>query len=70
MLAVVTNTWVPELQDFDSLYTKVATKDIFSHLQAGCTGRHALNLKVVALHFVMQRQEVEGVLASAPCLQV
>ena len=30
----------------------------------------ALNLKVVSLHFFMQRQEVEGVPAGAPCLQV
>ena len=30
----------------------------------------ALNLKVVALHFIMQRQEVEGVPAGAPHLEV
>ena len=32
--------------------------------------RDALNLKMVALHLVVQRQEFEGVPAGAPCLQV
>ena len=35
LLAVVANTWVRELQDNDSLYTEVAPKDIFAHLQSG-----------------------------------
>ena len=30
----------------------------------------ALDLEVVALHFVMQRQEIDGVPASAPRLKV
>ena len=61
MLAVVSNTWVRELQDSNSLYTEVAPKDIFSHLQAECTGRHALDL--LALHNKMQHYhlEVEGI---------
>ena len=60
-LAVVTNTWVCELRDSDSLYTKVAHKDIFSHLQMGCTRRHDLNL--LDLHNEMQRYhlKVEGI---------
>ena len=43
------------------LYTKVAPKDIFAHLQAGCTGWNALDL--LALHNEMQRYhlEVEGI---------
>ena len=48
VIAVIANTWVRELRDADSIYTKVSPKDLFSHLQAGCTGRHALNL--LALH--------------------
>ena len=47
VLAVVDDTWVPELRDSNSLYTEVAPKDILSHLQAGCTGRHALDLLVL-----------------------
>ena len=57
MLAVVANTWVRELRDSDSLYTEVATKEIFAHLQAGCTGRHALDL--LALHNEMQCYHLE-----------
>ena len=30
----------------------------------------ALDLQMIALHFVMQRKEVKGVTASAPCLKV
>ena len=61
VLAVVADTWVRELQDTDSLYTVVGLKDLFSHLQAVCTGRHALDL--LALHNEMQRYhlEVEGI---------
>ena len=57
VLAVVSNTWVRELRDTDSLYTKVGQKDLFSHLQAGCTGRHALDL--LDLHNEMQRYHLE-----------
>ena len=61
MLAVVADTWVRELRDSDSLYTEVGPKELFSHLQAGCTVRHALDL--LALHNKMQRYhlEVEGI---------
>ena len=61
MLAVVADTWVRELRDTDSLYTKVGPEDLFAHLQAGCTVRNALDL--LALHNEMQRYhlEVEGI---------
>ena len=61
VLAVVADTWVRELQDTDSLYTKVGPEDLFAHLQVGCTGRHALDL--LALHNKTQRYhlEVEGI---------
>ena len=57
MLAVVADTWVRKLRDSESLYTKVALKDIFSHLQLGCTSQHALDL--LALHNEMQRYHLE-----------
>ena len=62
VLAVVTDTWVRELRDTDYLYTEVGPEDLFAHLQAGCTGRHALDL--LALHNKMQRYrlKVEGIL--------
>ena len=61
MLAVVADTWVRELQDTDSFYTEVRPEDLFSHLQAGCTGRHTLDL--LALHNEMQfyHLEVDGI---------
>ena len=61
MLAVVMDTWVRELRDPDTIYTEVDPQDFFSQLQAGCTGRHALDL--LALHNEMQRYhlEVEGI---------
>ena len=40
VLAVVADTWVRELRDTETIYTKVDPRDLFSHLQAGCTGRH------------------------------
>ena len=57
MLAVVNDTWDRELRDSESLYTKVSPKEIFSHFQAGCTGRNALGLLV--LHNEMQRYHLE-----------
>ena len=38
VLAFVADTWVRELRDSDSLYNEVGLKELFSHLQAGCTG--------------------------------
>ena len=57
VLAVVVNTWVRELRGNDSLCAEVAPKELFSHLQAGCTGRNALDL--LALHNEMQRYHLE-----------
>ena len=55
------DTWVRELRDPNTIYTEIDPCDLFSHLQAGCTGRHALEL--LALHNDMQRYhlEVEGI---------
>ena len=57
MLAVVSDTWVHELQDRDFLYTEVTPKDLFAHLQVECTGRHSLDL--LTLHNEMQRYHLE-----------
>ena len=57
MIVIVADTWVRKLRDHDTIYTKVFPQDLFSHLQAGCTGRHALNL--LALHNKMQRYHLE-----------
>ena len=61
VLAVDADTWVRKLWDTDSLYTEVCPEDLFEKLQAGCTGRNALNL--LLLHNEMQRYhlEVEGI---------
>ena len=61
VLAVVADTLVCEIRDTDSLYTEFGPEDLFAHLQAGCTGRHALDLLV--LHKEMQHYhlEVEGI---------
>ena len=48
VIAVVADTWIREFQDTETIYTKVAPKDLLSHLQLRCTGRHALDL--LALH--------------------
>ena len=57
MLAVVADTWVRELRDPEMIYTDVDPWDLLAHLQAGCTGRHALDL--LALHNKMQRYHLE-----------
>ena len=48
VLAVVADTWVRELRDLETIYTKVDPQYLLAHLQAGCTGRHAL--VILALH--------------------
>ena len=58
VLAVVADTWVRELRDTDTIYTGVDTQALFAHLQAGCTGRHALDLLV--LHNEIQRYHLEA----------
>ena len=61
VLAVVADTWVRELWDTETIYTEVAPEDLLSNLQAGCMGRHALDL--LALHNEMQRYQLnfEGI---------
>ena len=61
VLAVITDTWVQELRDPNTIYTKVDPRDLFAHLQAGCPGRYALDL--LALHNEMQHYhlEIEGI---------
>ena len=60
-LAVVADTWVIEHGYSETIYKEVAPKDLLSHLQSGCTLRHALNL--LPLQNEMQRYhlEVEGI---------
>ena len=57
ILAAVADTYVRELWNTETLYTEVAPRDLFYHLQARCTGRHTLNL--LALHNKMQRYHLE-----------
>ena len=57
ILSVVKYTWVRELRNTDTLYTNVEPKALLAHLQAGCMGRHALDLMV--LHNEMQRYHPE-----------
>ena len=52
ILTVIDDTWVRELRETNNLYTDVAPKALISHLQAGCTGRHTLDL--LAMHNKMQ----------------
>ena len=62
MLAIVTDTWVRELQDPDTIYTEVVPEDHFVHLQAGCTVRHALDLLALQNEIQRYHLEVEGIL--------
>ena len=57
VLAVVTDTWFREIQYPYTIYTEVGPKDLFAHLQVGCTGRHALGLLV--LHNEIQHYHIE-----------
>ena len=61
ILAVIEDTWVQELREPETFYTDITPEALLYHLQAGCTGRHALDL--LALHIEMERYhlEVEGI---------
>ena len=61
VLTVIADTWVREIRYPKDIYTEVAPKERLSHLEAGCTGRNALDL--LAFHNEMQRYhlEVEGI---------
>ena len=61
VIAIITDTWVQELQDPDTIYTEVGPQDLFAHLQAGCTGRHALDLLVLQNEMQRCHLEVEGI---------
>ena len=61
VLAVIADTWVCELRDRNSLYTKVGQKELFSQLQAGCTGQYTLDLLVMHNKIQRYQLEVEGI---------
>ena len=61
MLAVVADTWVRELRDPETIYTEVDPRDLLAHLQAGCTGRHALDLLALLNEMQRYHMEVEGI---------
>ena len=45
----------------EKIYTDVAPNDLLSHLQVGCTIRHALDLLVLHNEIQRYRLEVEGI---------
>ena len=61
IISVAKDNWVRELQNTETIYTGVSPKALIAHLQAGCTGSHALNL--LDLHNEMQCYHlgVEGI---------
>ena len=61
VLAVVADTWFRELQDMETLYTDISPKDLPSRLQAGCTGRHDLDLLAPHNEIQRYRLEVKGI---------
>ena len=61
VLTIVADTWVRELCDTETIYTKVAPKDLLSHLQARCTGRHFLDLLLFLNEIQRYHLEVEGI---------
>ena len=61
MLAVVAYTWVRELRDPETIYKAVSLQDLFAHLQAGCTIRHALDLLALQNEMQHYHLEVEGI---------
>ena len=61
VFAVVADTWVQELWDTETFNTEIPPKDLFSHLQAGFTGRHALDLLALQNEIQRYHLEVEGI---------
>ena len=60
-LAGVADTWVRELRDTETIYTKVSPKYLLSHLQARCTGRHFLDLLLFLNEIQRYHLEVERI---------
>ena len=49
ILAIVEDTWVRELKDANTFYTKVTGKALLDHLQASCLGTHAIDALTLQL---------------------
>ena len=60
-LAIDEDTLMREIRDTETIYTGLAPKALLAHLQAGCTGCHALDL--LAMHNEMQHYhlKVDGI---------
>lgn len=61
ILAVVEDTWVRELKSSSTFYARVKAKDLLDHLQATCTGLHALYVLTLQNEMQTYHQEVEGI---------
>ena len=57
ILKAVEDTWVQELKDPETFYTDVAPRDLIDHLEAQCTGRHAID--ILALQDEMHNYHIE-----------
>jgi hypothetical protein len=57
ILKAVEDTWVRELKDPETFYTDVSPRDLIDHLQAQCTGRHAID--ILALQDEMRQYHIE-----------
>ena len=54
---MVEDTWVREMKDPKTFYTDIAPRDFLDHLQAQCTGRHAI--EILALQDKMRNYHLE-----------
>ena len=50
-----------EIQDTETFYTDVAPMVLLAHLQAGCTGLHALDLLALRIEMKRYQLELEGI---------
>ena len=61
ILAIVEDTWVRELKDANTFYTKVTGKALLDHLQASCLGTHAIDALTLQLEMRDYHVKAEGI---------
>ena len=58
---VVEDTWIRELKDPESFYTKIEPRDLINHLQDQCMGRHAIDILALQDKLRGYHLEYEGI---------
>ena len=58
----VNKTWVLELKEHETLFTKVTLRQLMNHIHSICSGLHAINVLTIQNEMQEYHKNIEGIL--------